>query len=565
MGNIDFMLRLPPQKTTIAAQTLCDIPRKPSCFVRGEVFLIGMTGLAACGGAEDDNQSESDPSSSVLPTDYRAPASTYTAPRDADSNLFSLLPDNVDPYWVDALTSANSARIKADYANAGNVINYAFPTSTPDYLEGTDNALGWQQASAKIEEAFEAVFASIETVFAVDFVSVSNASASNVIMISQNTQRDTSGYAYFPTAYTYLGADIFLSNSYSDPRDFGARTNFDYELVIHELGHALGFKHPFEEDGAETTVLSAAEDNNNWTVLTYTDYKAAYDGFFRPFDLMALADMFGVNPDYRADDDVYRFSSSVGTFVIDGGGNDTVSASGRSVSAYIDLRSGMHSYLDTQAIYITSANQLTISAGSLIENATGGSGDDHLVGNDASNILIGGAGSDQLFGGDGRDQLWGGSGDDVIDLSEAVSASDTLIFESSASFNGKDTVYSFAQGAAGDVVDFHPLAGADVLAVVASTFVPIANVSGAIVRLVAQGLDTATQLDIALSEGGAFSGLSLSSQAEALILTAQSQATGEDQHLFHILSSGLDIMVTHLATFAGNYLDIDSWHGNNFA
>ena len=31
------------------------------------------------------------------------------------------------------------------------------------------------------------------------------------------------------------------------------------------------------------------------------------------------------------------------------------------------------------------------------------------------------------------------------------------------------------------------------------------------------------------------------------------------------LNSGLDILVTHLATFAGNYLDIDSWHGNNIS
>ena len=565
MGNLRISLDWSRQQVTNACRGTSNVQLKTSRLVGSELLLIGLTGLAACGGAEDDNQSGADSSSGALPTDYRAPASSYTTPRGTDSNLYALLPEYVDPYWVAALSSENSAQIKASYADAGNIINYAFPTSIPDYLDGTEDELGWQQASTNVEEAFEAVFAGVEEVFAVDFVKVTNASAINVISISQNTQRETSGYAYFPTAVTFLGADIFISNSYTNPQDFGALTNFEYELVIHELGHALGFKHPFEEDGTQTTVLSAAEDNNNWTVLTYTDFVTAYDGFFRPFDLMALGDMFGVNPNYRTGDDVYGFSSSAGTFVIDGGGIDTVSASGRSVSAYIDLRSGTHSYLDVKAIHITSANQLTISAGSLIENATGGSGNDYLVGNDAANILLGGAGSDWLFGGNGRDQLWGGSGDDLIDFSEAASATDILILESSASLNGTDTVYSFAQGAAGDVVYLLPLVSADLLAVVAATFIPIANVTGTVLRLAAERLDTATQLDTALSAGGAFSGLSLERETEALALTADSQATGEDQQLFHILNNGLDIVVTHLATFAGNYLDIDSWHGNNFA
>lgn len=565
MGDLDFALDMSQQHAARARRGSPTLPFKTRRFAKDTFLLFGLGSLAACGGAEDDGQSGTDSQSGALPLDYRPPASTYTIPTSPDANLHALLTDYVDPYWVAALTSENSSQIKANYSDAGNIINYAFPTFTPDYLEGTDDAVEWRQASANVEEAFEAVFAGLEAVFAVEFVRVTNASAVNVISISQNAQRDTSGYAYFPTASTFLGGDIFISNSYSDPQNSGARTNFDYELVIHELGHALGFKHPFEEDGAETTVLSETEDNNYWTVLTYTDFEAAYDGFFRPFDLMALADMFGVNPDYRADDDVYEFSSSVGTFVIDGGGNDTVSASGRIASAYIDLRSGMHSYLEAKAIYITSENQLTISAGSLIENATGGSDDDYLIGNDGSNILFGGAGSDRLYGGNGRDQLWGGSGDDVIDFSETVSAMDTLILESSSSLNGTDTVYSFAQGAAGDVVYFLPLVGAELLAVVVSTLVPIANVSDTILRLAAEGLDTATQLDTALSAGGAFSGLSLGTGREALVLTAESQATGEDQHLFHIFNDGLDVIVTQLATFAGNYLDIDSWHGSNIS
>lgn len=46
---------------------------------------------------------------------------------------------------------------------------------------------------------------------------------------------------------------------------------------------------------------------------------------------------------------------------------------------------------------------VSIAKGVVIENATGGSGDDELIGNEAGNRLKGGAGSDRLTGGAGAD------------------------------------------------------------------------------------------------------------------------------------------------------------------
>ncbi|WP_306005712.1 M10 family metallopeptidase C-terminal domain-containing protein [Aquicoccus porphyridii] len=66
----------------------------------------------------------------------------------------------------------------------------------------------------------------------------------------------------------------------------------------------------------------------------------------------------------------------------------------------------------------------TIANGVVIENATGGSGNDMLIGNGADNELIGndgddmlagGAGDDTLEGGAGDDELIGGAGDDMLD------------------------------------------------------------------------------------------------------------------------------------------------------
>ena len=50
----------------------------------------------------------------------------------------------------------------------------------------------------------------------------------------------------------------------------------------------------------------------------------------------------------------------------------------------------------------------TIANGVVIENATGGSGDDVLLGNSAANVLTGNAGNDTLMGRGGNDTLNGG-------------------------------------------------------------------------------------------------------------------------------------------------------------
>jgi Ca2+-binding RTX toxin-like protein len=467
------------------------------------------------------------------------------------------------PYWVAALVNEDQVQSGGVTRAFENGVAFAFPDVAPDYYSGMELD-GWAPASAALRVAFRDVFADLGLILNIDFVEVTDLEAYNVIAISQNDQPGLVGYAFFPNMSFFIGSDILISNESASPETTGTTTNFDYELVLHELGHALGLKHPFEADGSATTVLSSIEDTSFWTVMTYTLRPTAYDGAFRDLDLMALTDMFGVNPSFRGGDDTYSFSSASGVFIVDGGGVDTISAAGRTEDAYIDLRPGMHSHLGAKSSLITAPFQLTISAGSVIEIAIGGSGDDYLVGNSSDNVLRGGAGRDRIFGGEGANIIQGGPGDDLIDLSEVVAKRDVVVFETSPAANGSDVIYAFAQGASGDALEFSPLAGAELLPVVTAADVPVATLGGVVLRLAGAALDSASSLHAAFSAGGLFANLRVAEGDEILVMSAASQATGLDQTLFHVRNTGAELDVTKMATFIGNYLDIDQWHAANF-
>ncbi|MEA5578102.1 Calx-beta domain-containing protein, partial [Anabaena sp. UHCC 0451] len=95
---------------------------------------------------------------------------------------------------------------------------------------------------------------------------------------------------------------------------------------------------------------------------------------------------------------------------------------------------------------VNSNLKLILSAKNVVENATGGTGNDRLIGNSLNNLLIGGDGNDQLQGLAGDDTLWGGLGDDI--LIGGVGA-DQYLFQGNGVFNanlGVDLITDFAVG-----------------------------------------------------------------------------------------------------------------------
>lgn len=538
------------------------LPRSARHSERAALWL--PLALSACGGG---GGSATQSSRNIdLPPGYGVAPTPFAPIAGPDPNAFILARPFVDPYWVAALRNGDTTTVPSLLTAHDRTMVYAFPDTMPGYYLGTINANGWAPASAEMRATYRTIFDEMSRMFNLRFVEGTDLAGMNVIAISQNAQpQDFLGYAYYPNTGFALGSDILISSEYGTPTRDGGTTNIDFEVLLHELGHALGLKHPFEVEPNSPTILNDTEDTSWQTVMTYDIVRAAFDGTFRPFDVMALAELYGVNPTFRAGDDVYQYSSSRGTFIIDGAGRDTISAEGQTLGTTIDLRPGAQSFLGTTGGLASAAWQIAISPNTLIEDALGGSGNDIIIGNNLVNFLRGGAGNDHIFAGEGADTVEGGSGSDLIDLFEVTAARDLLVFDTTAAATGVDTVYGFLQGRGGDAIRFTGLTFDSVLDVIAVAVPPAGTIGDAIVRLAGAALDTGTALAAAFADGGRLSSLDFAPASQSLVLTAPSQGTGQDQTLFHLQNAQDGLTIAHLATFRGIGLDLDEWHIDNFA
>lgn len=533
-------------------------------------FLLALSPyllILGCGNSRSDVSSQSEVKFGFS-SDYDAPRPNYTTPVSKDPNFRSLNTDLSEAYWIGALEMDQADQvIQKILSDNDRVIEYGFPSSKPQY--DTSNTLGWNVATTEIQQATLEVFNYLSNVLNVTFSETDIFEGNNIIAISRSDQESTSGYAFLPNSEYFIGSDIQISNAYSFPRIVDTNsTNYDYEVLIHEIGHALGLKHPFEANGENNIILSKFEDNTTNTVMSYEIIESSFTGNFRALDLTVLTSFYGVNPIHNGLDNTYRFDPSVGVFIIDGGGIDKIDASDAFQDIYIDLRPGAHSFSGSKLQYITQPNQLTISNGSEIENVYSGTGNDTIIANNLSNEVRSLSGNDKIFAGEGADLIYPGEGADIIDLSEFLQSQDKVFLSDRAGDEGSDIIYGFMQGVPGDIIDLSYLNinTLTALPLVDAKSVPNGIINDCVVRVFGSKFDNYLLTATDFAEDGILGNLDFFANGVALVITAASQDTGEDQRLFEVKKDQENefCSVEHLVTFIGNYLDIDMWTVSNF-
>ena len=289
------------------------------------------------------------------------------------------------------------------------------------------------------------------------------------------------GWANYPNAYWPSAGDIWVSTASSGSKDddwsIGSHNFFS---LVHEIGHALGLKHPFED----TPRLSSNLDTRLYTVMSYTDAPKSLfvkvtsnpDGssscsWFHVapetpmlLDIAVIQYLYGANNSYKTGNDTYTFDPRTPFFktIWDAGGTDTISVANFTDGCEVNLNAGSFSKITIKSDstagfdWITppptptydGTNNLCIAYNVVIENAIGGLGNDSLIGNSANNSLDGGSGNDTMYGGTGNDTfdwdaskrfgddiMYGGLGDDVYVVD---SISDSVIEYAN---EGNDTIW----------------------------------------------------------------------------------------------------------------------------
>jgi len=362
--------------------------------------------------------------------------------------------------WTSTSPSLPSGQPRTDalLANAHwdtGVVRYSFPGITASWSEDPGNGYGsvggegepWLAGYAGLgpdqQAAARAAFSAWDAVTALALVEVVDSARHvgdiRLAFVSEELGGSTQAYAFYPAETAWAG-DVWFNAGGSSLTEPWTPGSYEYLAALHEIGHALGLKHPFEQVADNPALLPDRLDTRSYTLMSYSAVAGQAGTMFNVeptspmlFDIAAIQALYGVDTRHNAGDTVYRFvdGQALHETLWDAGGTDTLLYRG-SQAVTIDLRAGLHGSFVGPAVFATDrfgrpqdpVPNLWIAFGTSIEKAGGGSGADRLTGNAAANALRGNAGNDWLHGlggddtvhgGPGRDRLFGGTGDDRLD------------------------------------------------------------------------------------------------------------------------------------------------------
>lgn len=289
-------------------------------------------------------------------------------------------------------------------------LSYSFPSSLPTDYAGKAESNGFRGLANAEQAAAQWALAQIAAVCNVTFVQASGSAGQLRFGASTFSNAVDAAYAYFPE-YSYStglagkvvstseqgrGSDVWLGRHIYDALGSGALAPGQYfqMVLLHELGHAMGLKHPFEG----VTQLPSGMNDQYYTVMSYNGVGTASlpnPSSLMPLDIAALQRLYGANTQTGAGDDVYRFSptSKVLKTVWDAGGVNTLDFSAFTGAVMLDASEGGVS----RASGSGGDTAVALAYGVSIHKAKTGSGDDTITAGAALRDIDGGSGNDTVL------------------------------------------------------------------------------------------------------------------------------------------------------------------------
>lgn len=328
------------------------------------------------------------------------------------SNSFSgdyridVLLENINYRWNN--TSSPGAPVE---------ITYSFMTAVPTYTSYS-NKTGFMAFTAEQKTAARKIFADIQAQFNITFKEVADSATSyGQIRLGNNSQGTVSAaYAYMPDPYGGKdGGDIYVNRDDMSNLTRVTPGSYAYATLVHEIGHALGLKHPgdynagFASSSQSGNYLAMSEDSEARTIMSYSGVLQGQNRtFYGTYDILALQYLYGARP-YNTGNNTYAFNDTTGQrleIINDHSGIDMINVSAVTVGVKVNLQEGALSSIGKLANgYIPAFENVSIAYGVKIENVIGTAYADQLIGNDINNCFTPGMSNDIIDGGGGLDTV----------------------------------------------------------------------------------------------------------------------------------------------------------------
>jgi hypothetical protein len=286
-------------------------------------------------------------------------------------------------------------------------LSYAFLSYSPDFDEFTPMSAEQRQVVKDILAQFS-IFSNIR------FTEVSGQRSADI----RFGMADLSGKGLAGLTSGLVGwqVDVLMNHKNVSPAD-GFR-----EVLIHEICHALGLKHPGNYNGTSGTgnppFATPAFDNLDFSSMSYNsgsyppiDYDAST---YKPLqgqtpkllDIAGIQYLYGANTAGLGQTTVFTIAPShpMLSVISSNGASVIIDAGAQTLDARIHLTAGTFSSIGIDANSAPARDNIAIAFGTQVIDAIGGAGNDLIIGNDLHNSLTGGAGNDTLDGAAGIDK-----------------------------------------------------------------------------------------------------------------------------------------------------------------